>query len=146
MDSANCIGALLTDGQVFTTVRECHSCDTLTAFDTRDESLHLLVYIVDDDVMTTGVAKNIVFKIEDVVLDIILETEQEPRLNSHVHRVLLSSCSGRLLVALHHVAWGHRWLLLGSCCLYHDLSVSVSKYFYFYLFNEFNTINNSNHN
>ena len=146
MDSANCIGALLTDGQVFTTVRECHSCDTLTAFDTRDESLHLLVYIVDDDVMTTGVAKNIVFKIEDVVLDIILETKQEPRLNCHVHRVLLSSCSGRLLVALHHVAWGHRWLLLGSCCLYHDLSVSVSKYFYFYLFNEFNTINNSNHN
>ena len=130
MDSANRIGALLTDGQVFTTVRECHSCDTLTTFDTRDESLHLLVYIVDDDVMTTGVAKNIVFKIEDVVLDIILETEQEPRLNSHVHRVLLSSCSGRLLVALHHVAWGHRWLLLGSCCLYHDLSVSVSVFLF----------------
>ena len=47
----------------------------MTAFDSRDESLHLLVYEVDDDVMATRVAQNIVFKIEDVVLDIILETE-----------------------------------------------------------------------
>ena len=130
MDSANCIGALLTDGQVFTAVGECHSCDTLTAFDTRDESLHLLVYIVDDDVMTTGVAKNIVFKIEDVVLDITLQTEEETWLDCHVQRVLGGSCSGRLLVALHHVAWGHRWLLLGSCCLNHDLSVSVSIFLF----------------
>ena len=96
MDSANCIGALLTDGQVFTAVGECHSCDTLTAFDTRDESLHLLVYIVDDDVMTTGVAKNIVFKIEDVVLDITLQTEEETWLDCHVQRVLSGSCGGRL--------------------------------------------------
>lgn len=88
MDGANCIRALLTDSKVFTAVGECHSCDALTAFDTRDESLHVLVYEVDDDVMAAGVAQNVVFNIEDVVLDITLETKEEPRLDSHVQRVL----------------------------------------------------------
>ena len=72
MDSANRIRTLLTDGQVFSAMRECHSSDTLTAFDSRNESLHLLVYEEDDNVVAAGVAQNIVFKIEDVVLDITL--------------------------------------------------------------------------
>ena len=134
MDSANRIRALLTDGQVFTAMRESHGSDTLTAFDSRDESLHLLVYEEDDNVVAAGVAQNIVFKKEDVVLDITLETKEEPRLDGHVHRVLSGACSGRLLVALHHIAWGHRWLLLGSCCLYHDLSVSVSIFLFLLIY------------
>ena len=75
MDCANRIWALLTDCQVLAALRECHSRDTLTAFDARDKSLHLLVYEVNDDVMAAGEAQNVVFKIEDVVLDIILETK-----------------------------------------------------------------------
>ena len=88
MDGANCILGLLTDGQVLTALGECHSRYSLTAFDARDESLHALVYEVNDNIMAAGVAQYIVFKIEDAVLDIILQTKEETWLDCHVQRVL----------------------------------------------------------
>ena len=48
--------------------------------------MHLLADVVDDDIVAAGVGDHVVVKIDDIVLDISLQTEEETRLNVNIAR------------------------------------------------------------
>ena len=72
IDRTDSIGSFLTDGKELATGGESKSGDALTALDSRNESLHLLGHVVDDDVVATRVAHNVVIEVDHVVLHVSL--------------------------------------------------------------------------
>ena len=55
----------------------------MTSLDTWNKSLNFFGYVVDNDVVTTGVSNYLVIQEEDVVLDVTLDTKEEAGLNYH---------------------------------------------------------------
>ena len=105
VDGADGIGGLLAHGEELAVGGERKGRDALRALNTRNESLHLLADVVDDDVVTAGVRDHVVFKVEDIVLHVALQTEEEAGLDVDIARrggSLLLGKSRPLLACTRH--------------------------------------------
>ena len=93
--------AFLADGKELAARRQGKSSDALTSFNSRDKPLHLFGHVVDDYIVTAGVADDIVVKVNDIVADIAFETKEEPWL--HVHAAVVNLLGGGELVSRHSI-------------------------------------------
>lgn len=77
VDSAYGIVAFFADGEELATGRQGQCGDTLTALDARNEPLHLLLHVVNDNVVATRVRHDVFIKEKDVILDVSFDAEEE---------------------------------------------------------------------
>ena len=89
------------------------SCDALTSLNSGDESLHVVGDVVEDDVVATGVAHDILVQPHHVVAYVSLQTEEETRLHIDITSWSTGVLSGYrdlcliLRGCLHHLAFSN---------------------------------------